>query len=269
MVAVILGFLLTLALSVGVLLLVAMPHLKRGSRILTPDGERAVRHAQEQSRSVASAVQRGVVAAPNAVADMIRHTPEQRDAAGEVSAAEGTAAVEDAPEPVAEGIPAGEDVAEDAAREPVSEPKREPKRDPEPAPVSATEPERKPAPEPVVPVVQPLPVITGVPAEPESAPAPKAEPKPEPQPEPRPEPAPVAEVQTKPAPKPEPEPAPAHEPEPEPKATPAGRPGIGRQRPSPAISGPIRQPEGDGKLVKPPIKPSNKRHKTKAKSRRR
>jgi hypothetical protein len=266
-VAVILGFLLTLALSVGVLLLVAMPHLKRGSRILTPDGERAVRHAQEQSRSVASAVQRGVVAAPNAVADMIRHAPEQRDAAGEASAAERTAAVEDAPEPVAEGIPAGEDVAEDAAPEPVSEPKRESKREPEPAPVSAAGPERTPAPEPVVPVVQPLPVITRVPAEPESGPAPKAEPKPEPRPEPKPEPEPVAEVRAKPAPKPEPDPEP--EPEPEPEATPAARPGVGRQRSSPAISGPIRQPEGDGKLVKPPIKPSNKRHKTKAKSRRR
>ena len=53
MLAVVIGLLFVLLLSVGIVLLVALPHLRQGSRILTPDGERTVKQAQERLTSLA------------------------------------------------------------------------------------------------------------------------------------------------------------------------------------------------------------------------
>ena len=49
MLAVVIGLVLVLLVSIGIVLLVALPHLKSGSRILTPEGERTVKQAQEQA----------------------------------------------------------------------------------------------------------------------------------------------------------------------------------------------------------------------------
>jgi hypothetical protein len=48
--AVIVGLLITLAVALGVMFIVAFPYLRSGSRILTPDGERVVERAKEQAR---------------------------------------------------------------------------------------------------------------------------------------------------------------------------------------------------------------------------
>jgi hypothetical protein len=53
-IAVLLGAFFILAISVGVLLLVALPHIRRGSRILTPQGEQAVRRAKESTSTAAA-----------------------------------------------------------------------------------------------------------------------------------------------------------------------------------------------------------------------
>jgi hypothetical protein len=44
------GLLLTLAIAVSILAVVALPNLRNGSRLLTPDGERALVRAKEQAR---------------------------------------------------------------------------------------------------------------------------------------------------------------------------------------------------------------------------
>jgi hypothetical protein len=48
--AVTVGLLITLAVALGVMFLVAFPYLRSGSRILTPDGERVVERAKEQAK---------------------------------------------------------------------------------------------------------------------------------------------------------------------------------------------------------------------------
>ena len=48
--AIVVGLLLTVAVALGILLLVALPNLRQGSRILTPSGERAVKRAKQQAK---------------------------------------------------------------------------------------------------------------------------------------------------------------------------------------------------------------------------
>ena len=64
MFAVVIGLLFVLLLSVGIVLLVALPHLRHGSRILTPDGERTVKQAQERLTSLAPGRRPGEPEAP-------------------------------------------------------------------------------------------------------------------------------------------------------------------------------------------------------------
>jgi hypothetical protein len=52
------GLLITLAIALGVMLVVALPNLRSGSRILTPDGERVVERAKEQAKQKPVAVGR-------------------------------------------------------------------------------------------------------------------------------------------------------------------------------------------------------------------
>jgi hypothetical protein len=48
--AIVVGLLLTVVVALGIVLLVALPHLRQGSRILTPHGERAVERAKQQAK---------------------------------------------------------------------------------------------------------------------------------------------------------------------------------------------------------------------------
>jgi len=73
--AVVIGLLFVLLLSVGIVLLVALPHLRHGSRILTPDGERTVKQAQERLTSLAP----GRRAEPAAVPGIGRQRPAPSD----------------------------------------------------------------------------------------------------------------------------------------------------------------------------------------------
>lgn len=57
MLAIAIGLLLTVAVAVCIVMVVALPHMRNGSRILTPDGERVVERVREQ------AVQKPVAAA--------------------------------------------------------------------------------------------------------------------------------------------------------------------------------------------------------------
>lgn len=72
MIAVLLGAFFILAISVGVLLLVALPHIRRGSRILTPQGERAVRRAKEKSSTAAAGAGRAATNVPNKIIEPLR-----------------------------------------------------------------------------------------------------------------------------------------------------------------------------------------------------
>src|SRR3954452_6722233 len=49
-VAIILGLLFTVATALAIVALVALPNLRQGSPILTPDGERAVQRAKQQAK---------------------------------------------------------------------------------------------------------------------------------------------------------------------------------------------------------------------------
>lgn len=77
MVAVVSGLLLTVILSVGVLLLVAVPNLRTGARILTPDGRRKARQAKEQSavaaKTAGSLVAKGVSVAAKPLSTASEH----------------------------------------------------------------------------------------------------------------------------------------------------------------------------------------------------
>jgi len=48
--AIVLGLLLTVVVALGILVLVAIPNLRQGAPILTPDGERAVKRAKQQAK---------------------------------------------------------------------------------------------------------------------------------------------------------------------------------------------------------------------------
>jgi hypothetical protein len=48
--AIVIGLLLTVSVALGIVVLVALPNLRHGSRILTPDGERAVKRAKQQAK---------------------------------------------------------------------------------------------------------------------------------------------------------------------------------------------------------------------------
>jgi hypothetical protein len=48
--AIVVGLLLTVVVALGVVVLVALPNLRQGSPILTPDGERAVRRAKQTAK---------------------------------------------------------------------------------------------------------------------------------------------------------------------------------------------------------------------------
>jgi hypothetical protein len=243
-IAVLLGAFFILAISVGVLVLVALPHLRRGSRILTPQGERTVKQARQRSS-------RMITGLPGRIAGAVRGS---RQSHRGTHVAGGGAATPPAPNKrLLKDSLALPDPAEIA-------PAPEPIAAPEPEPVSLFEPVRRPQPitEPAPdaasePIVVPEPIIeskpvTGSKRVTETEPVAVAEPAPEPAPEPGPvpvarhEPAPVA-----------PEPAPAGEPAA--TTTPGG--GVGRQRPSPAESGPIS---------KPPIKPAKGGSKPRSKS---
>ena len=54
MLALALGLLSTVGIALGILLLVAIPHLRRGSRILTPQSERQIQAARERTAAAAS-----------------------------------------------------------------------------------------------------------------------------------------------------------------------------------------------------------------------
>lgn len=48
--AIVIGLLLTVVVALGIVVLVALPNLRQGSRILTPDGQRAVKRARQQAK---------------------------------------------------------------------------------------------------------------------------------------------------------------------------------------------------------------------------
>jgi hypothetical protein len=48
--AIVVGLLLTVVVALGIVALVALPHLRQGSRILTPHGQRAVKRAKQQAK---------------------------------------------------------------------------------------------------------------------------------------------------------------------------------------------------------------------------
>jgi hypothetical protein len=48
--AIVVGLLLTVVVALGILVLVALPNLRQGSRILTPHGERAVQRAKRRAK---------------------------------------------------------------------------------------------------------------------------------------------------------------------------------------------------------------------------
>ncbi len=50
MLAIVVGLLLTVSVALGIVVLVALPNLRQGSRILTPNGERAVKRAKQQAK---------------------------------------------------------------------------------------------------------------------------------------------------------------------------------------------------------------------------
>lgn len=60
MVAVVIGLLFVLVIAVGILVVVALPNLRNGSRLLTPDGERALEQARQKPAAAAGQTVRGV-----------------------------------------------------------------------------------------------------------------------------------------------------------------------------------------------------------------
>jgi hypothetical protein len=48
--AIVVGLLLTVSVALGILILVALPNLRQGSRFLTPDGQRAVKRAKQKAK---------------------------------------------------------------------------------------------------------------------------------------------------------------------------------------------------------------------------
>jgi hypothetical protein len=48
--AIVIGLLLTVAVALGIVVVIAVPNLRQGSRILTPDGERVVERAKKQAK---------------------------------------------------------------------------------------------------------------------------------------------------------------------------------------------------------------------------
>ena len=72
MLAIVVGLLLTVAVALGIMILVALPNLRQGSRILTPDGERAVKRAKQKAKqkplAAAGSTWHGLVPLPRALA---------------------------------------------------------------------------------------------------------------------------------------------------------------------------------------------------------
>jgi hypothetical protein len=58
--AVAIGLLFVLAIAVSILAVVALPNLRNGSRLLTPDGERALEQARQKPVAAAEQTKRGV-----------------------------------------------------------------------------------------------------------------------------------------------------------------------------------------------------------------
>jgi hypothetical protein len=74
--AIVVGLLFTVALALGIMILVALPNLRQGSPILTPDGERAVRRAKQQAKekplAAAGSTWHGLVALKRLLARLSR-----------------------------------------------------------------------------------------------------------------------------------------------------------------------------------------------------
>jgi hypothetical protein len=283
-IAVLLGAAFILAISVGVLLLVALPHMRRGSRILTPQGERVVRRAKVKSSTAAAGAGRAATAVPAKIIEPLRgpkvkpaRAPRSRrnlppalggpgpvvvrpddtgglrltrDVAGPV-AADGAGSPDDGPSPGARPFAApawgGQPARHVSGRVAYPAPKAAPRilSEARTAPAPEAEPVPEPAPEPVPePVAEPVPEPVAAVREPEPGPVAEVLPEPEPEPAPAPEPEP------EPAPEPVAEAVPAPEPEPvadvvrEPGPEPAAR----EPEPAPASSpGPERPAAGIGR----------------------
>lgn len=72
MLAIVVGLLLTVSVALGILILVALPNLRQGSRILTPNGQRAVKRAKQKAKqkplAAAGSTWHGLVAVPHLLA---------------------------------------------------------------------------------------------------------------------------------------------------------------------------------------------------------
>lgn len=267
--------------------MVALPHLRRGSRILTPNGERTVRSARARSKTAATRLGRPITALPVRSVGRLRSAGDRPPVRTHDRAKLAPTRAAHGPAVSASASPDARHASRGTARPVVRWPKpNEPlvsqpvQREPvvngpvvnEPAPVGAlSEP---PAPTGAT-VASPqetstsFPAATGVPPEHTTAAWPVVEPEPEPAPQPATEPAEPPGTPQQPIPGEEPAPAgpqpaqPTGDPgfELPPAAAPQPVAGVGRQRLSPPDSGPIPEPEvGLSKpMAKPPIKPSNRR----------
>lgn len=183
--ALILGLLLTLAVAFAVMILIAVPNMRQGSRILTPDGERVVRRAKEKPLAAAGTTRRTLAALRWLLAGAARRIGqawrpvsaalheafdrlegrERRDAGGTSSVlpAAGRDEVPEparlpGPAPVTEPLPVVEPAWEaEAPRVAERAPAADPSRVAEPAPVTRPAPVSQPAPvAPPAPVTQPV-----------------------------------------------------------------------------------------------------------------
>ena len=70
--AIVVGLLFAVAIALGIVVLVALPNLRQGSRILTPDGERAVQRARQTPLAAAGGTWHGLVALERLIARLGR-----------------------------------------------------------------------------------------------------------------------------------------------------------------------------------------------------
>ena len=74
--AIVIGLLSTVVLALGIMIMVALPNLRHGSRILTPDGHRAVKRARQQAKrkpvAAAGSTWHGLVALERLIARSAR-----------------------------------------------------------------------------------------------------------------------------------------------------------------------------------------------------
>jgi hypothetical protein len=281
-IAVLFGAFVILAISAGVLLLVALPHIRRGSRILTPQGERKVKVVKQRSGRWMTAVPAWIArlvrgSAASRSARRSRRLPPSlgghgplvvrpddtggltitRDATGPIPLPDGeTHAARHVSGGVAYPAPApGKRILKESLALPDPEPspvEPEPVAIAEPEPESVVTTETVPPPVPFT-ITDPEPALPAfLKPEPELPPA--AEPEPEPEPAAITQPEPQPELKSEPAPDPvEPEPAAITEPEPEPEPEP-------EREPEPE---PVAKVEP---LGKPPVKPVKGGSKPRSKS---